>query len=98
MGAKITYLYKVEMQTSKDGETLKTVYFYSRNASLIRTYCLENFKHLRYSYLKITKIGECKYTIREPIVEFNEQETASIEEYFMKEMVKYAYFQQQLDK
>ena len=98
MAGKITYLYKVEMKTSKDGETLKTVYFYSRNAALIRPYCAEHYKGVHYSHLNITKIGECKYVVKEPIVEFNEDETASIEQYFMKEMVKYAYFKQQLEQ
>ena len=94
MGTKITYLYKAEMKSG--GETVKTAYFYSRNAELVKKFCRDNYKPLTgYNHIDVSRVGECKYLVNEPVVEFNEEETAQIERYFMKEMVKYAYFQQQ---
>lgn len=95
MSGRVTYLYKAEMKTAKDGDVLHTAYFYSRNGDLVRKFCEDNYKSLiRYSYIELTKVGESKYTIKEPVVEFNEDETKQIEQYFLRETIKYVYFQQ----
>lgn len=94
MPNKKTYLYKAEMK-NKTGETVKTTYFYGRNSSVVKQFCNENYKPLvNYTNIELTKVGECKYTVVEPVVEFNEEETSQIEQYFMREMMKYVYFQQ----
>lgn len=94
MAGKKTYLYKAEMKNGA-GETLKTAYFYGRNTPLVKQFCQENYKPLvNYTNIELTKVGESKYTVKEPVVEFNDEETAQIEQYFMREMVKYVYFQQ----
>jgi hypothetical protein len=93
MTGKKTYLYKAEMKNGS-GETVKTAYFYGRNASVVKQFCQENYRPLvNYTNIDLTKVGESKITVIEPVVEFNNEETAQIEQYFMREMVKYVYFQ-----
>ena len=94
--AKKTYLYKAEMKNGE--ESLKTTYFYARSKRLVDEFCRENYFPLtHYQQNEITKVGECKYTVNEPVVEFNDDEKAQIEKYFLREMMKYVYVQQQIE-
>ena len=99
MSSRVTYLYKAELRESENGDLIKNVYFYSRRAEYVKEYCLEHYKPiLHYNYIKVTRIGECKYTVKEPVIEFTAEETKQIEQYLLKETMMYAYFKQQLEQ
>lgn len=87
--AKKTYLYKVEMQNSQTKQE-KTQYFYGRNLASVTRYCHDNYYPIiKYDIFKANKVGESKYLVKEPVVEFDDEETEQIEDYFLKDALKY---------
>lgn len=86
---KKTYLYKVEMLSTITGDE-KITYFYGRNKEYVKLFCKENYYPIiKYNSFKITMVGTCKYTVKEPVVEFNDDEKEQIDNYFMSEALKY---------
>lgn len=88
MAHKSTSLYMAVMTCGNKYNTA-TLYFYSRNADFVKRWCKENYRNkFPYDHIEVTKIGEYKYTIIEPVVPFTDDETEQIEKHFMNEKLK----------
>lgn len=87
MGKKTTSLYMVKMQQGKYAPII--LYFYGRNIDSVKRYCKEmHYSNLKYDHIDVEKIGEYAYTMKEPVVQFTEEETEKIERYFANEQLK----------
>lgn len=67
-------------------------YYYGRNADVVEQAVFEKFRAMdgfdHAVAVKVIKVGVCKYTVVEPVVEFTQEETTQIENYYFKEMIK----------
>lgn len=77
------------MKNTETGEE-KTQHFYGRSQVAVTDYCKEHYYPLiHYNEFKMTKVGECKYTVKEPVIEFTDEETSQIEAYYVNEAIKF---------
>lgn len=86
MSKKTTSLYRATMFSN--GNNI-IYYFYGRNADSVKRYCKEKYMpDLKYDHIDVLKIGEYAYAMKEPVVQFTEEETDKIERHFMNEQLK----------
>ena len=65
-------------------------YYYGRNKKVVEEAVLDAYPDA--TNVEVVKMGEFKYTIREPVVEFTPEETKQIEDYYFRKMIEFEAF------